>query len=70
MGEILLKIDCELTYEPENGLEIHLKHSGSLSRDITKHLIPLVKELSLALQLFDKPESQEKIRTKIEVEEA
>lgn len=70
MGEILLKLDCELTYEPESGLEIHLKHGGRLSRDFTRHLTLAAKELSLALQLFDKTRQPEKVRTKIEVEEA
>jgi len=70
MGEILLKLDCELTYEPESGLELHLKHGGSLSRDLTHHLNLAARELSLALQLFDKPRQPEKVRTKIEVEEA
>lgn len=70
MGEVLLKFDCKLTYEPGKGVEVHLKHGGSISHEVTQHLTRAARELSLALQLFDKPELPEKVRTKIEVEEA
>ena len=73
MGEIIFKFDCEVAYEPGKGIEVHLKHGGSLSHEMTQHLAQAGRELSLALQHLAKLEGerpQEKVRTKIEIEEA
>ena len=72
MGEII-KFDCEVVYEPGEGVEVRLKHGGSLSREVTQHLVKAGRELSLALQHLAKLEGEqtpEKVRTKIEIEEA
>ena len=73
MGEVIFKLDCELVYEPGEGIEVHLKHGGVLSREVMRHLAVAGKELSLALQHLAKLEGErtpEKVRTKIEIEEA
>ena len=73
MGEVIFKLDCELVYEPGEGIEVRLKHGGSLSREVTQHLAQAGRELSLALLHLAKMETErapEKVRTKIEVEEA
>jgi len=73
MGEVILKLDCELVYEPGEGIEVHLKHGGALSREVMQHLTRAGRELSLVLRSLTKPEGsskEEKIRTKIEIEEA
>ena len=73
MGEVIFKLDCELVYEPREGIEVHLKHGGALSREVMQHLALAGRELSLALQHLAKLEGErtpEKVRTKIEVEEA
>ena len=73
MGEIIFKFDCEVTYEPEKGIEVRLKDGGSLSREMTQHLVQAGRELLLALQHLTKMEAerpQEKVRTKIEIDEA
>ena len=61
-------------YEPGEGIEVHLRHGGSLSRDVMQHLTRAGKEVSLALQHLAELEAegsqkQEKVRTKIEIEE-
>ena len=73
MGEVIFRFDCELVYEPGEGIEIHLRHGGSLSRDVIQHLTLAGKEVSLALQRLvelqpDRP--PQKARKKIEIEEA
>ena len=73
MGEIIFKLDCEVAYEPGKGIEVHLRHGGSLSREATQHLAQAGGELSLALLHLAKTETErapEKVRTKIEIEEA
>jgi len=73
MGEVIFKLDCELVYEPGKGIEVHLKHGGALSREVMRHLALAGSELSLALQHLAKLEGErtpEKVRTKIEIEEA
>ena len=73
MGEVIFRLDCEVVYEPGEGIEVHLKHGGSFSRDVTQHLTRAGREVSLALQHLAKPESErapEKVRTKIKIEEA
>ena len=73
MGEVILKLDCELVYEPDEGIEVHLKHGGVLSREVMQHLVVAGKELSLAfkhLAKLDGEQAPEKVRTKIEIEEA
>ena len=73
MGEIIFKFDCEVAYEPGKGIEFRLKHGGALSREVTQHLAQAGRELSLALQHLAKIETErapEKVRTKIEIEEA
>ena len=73
MGEVIFRLDCELVYEPGEGIEVHLRHGGSLSREVMQHLARARKEVSLALQHLAKPESErapEKVRTKIKIEEA
>ena len=72
MGEVIFRFDCELMYEPGKGIEVHLRHGGSLSRDVLNHLTRAGKEISLALQHLAKLETErtpEKVRTKIEIEE-
>jgi len=73
MGEVILKLDCELVYEPGEGIELHLKHGGTLSREVMHHLTLAGREFSLALQHLAKLQGEqtpEKVRTKIEIEEA
>ncbi len=73
MGEVIFRFDCELVYEPGEGIEIHLRHGGSLSRDVIQHLTLAGKEVSLALQRLVElqPErAPQKARKKIEIEEA
>ena len=72
MGEVIFKLDCELVYEPGEGIEVHLKHGGALSREVMRHLALAGRELSLALQHLAKMETERapgKVRTKIEIEE-
>lgn len=73
MGDSILKLDCEVTYDTEDGLEIHLRHGGSLARGVAKHLARAGDELLLALGQVAgtaMKQPQEKMRTKIEIEEA
>jgi hypothetical protein len=73
MGEVILKLDVEWSYEPGRGIELRMKHGGSLSAEVAQHLGRAGKELSLALQHLAKVETEsapQKVRTKIEVEEA
>ena len=72
MREVILKLDCELVYKPEQWIEIRLKHGGSLSREVIQHLVQAGREVSLALQHLTKLKAErpsEKVRTKIEIEE-
>lgn len=74
MGEVILRLNLELEYEPGQGVEIRLRHGGSLSREVMQHLTRAGKEVSLALQHLAELEAegsqkQEKVRTKIEIEE-
>ena len=73
MGEVIFKLDCELVYEPGKGIEVHLRHGGALSREVMRHLALAGRELSLALLHLAKLEGErtpEKVRKKIEIEEA
>ena len=73
MGEVIFKLDCELVYEPGEGIEVHIRHGGSLSHEVIQHLTRARRKVSLALEQLAKPvpeRAQEKVRTKIEVEEA
>ena len=72
MGEVILRLNLELEYEPGQGVEIRLRHGGSLSREVGQHLARAGKEMSLALQhLAGQTERvPERVRTKIEIEEA
>ena len=73
MGEVIFRLDCELVYEPGEGIELRSRHGGSLPRDVRQHLTRAGREVSLALQHLTKPEAErapEKVRTKIEIEEA
>jgi len=36
MGEVIFRLDCEMVYEPGEGIEVHLRHGGSLSRDVAQ----------------------------------
>ena len=73
MGEVLLKLNCEVVYEAGEGIEIHLQHEGTLSHDVTRHLAEAGREILLGLQhlagLGAEP-APEKVRTKIEIVEA
>jgi hypothetical protein len=71
MGEVIFKFDCELVYEPGEGIEVHLRHGGILSHDVMQHLTRAGKEVSLVLQHLTRESEQvpEKVRTKIEIEE-
>ncbi len=66
MGEVILKFDCELVYEPEQGIEIHLRQGGSISNEVMEHFTKAAREL-LQIRYCDKPEPLDKIRTKIEI---
>jgi len=73
MGEVIFKLDCELVYEPGEGIEVHIRHGGSLSREVIQHLSLAGREVSLALERLANPvpeRAQKKVRKKIEVEEA
>jgi hypothetical protein len=72
MGEVIFRLDVEWVYEPGRGIEVRLRHGGSLSGEVAQHLARAGKELSLALQHLTKVETEsapQKVRTKIEVEE-
>jgi len=73
MGDSILKLDCEVTYDTEKGIEIRLRNSGNLSCGVMEHLTRAGDEVLLALEQLTgtaKGQPQEKIRTKIEIEEA
>ena len=73
MGDSILRFDCEVTYDTKKGIEIRLRHGGRLSRGVMEHLTRAVDEALLALEQLAGTvtrQPQEKIRTKIEVEEA
>ena len=75
MGQVILGLNQEMVYEPGKGIEVRLKHRGSLPDAVTHHLNRAGKELSLALQYLARPEDKSqqkpaKVRKKIEVEEA
>ena len=73
MGEVIFRLDWELVYEPGQAIEVHLRHGGTLSPEVMQHLTRAGREVSLALQYLARPEPKrapEKIRTKIEMEEA
>ena len=73
MGEVIFRLDWELVYEPGEGIEVCLKHGGSLSHDVIQHLTRAGREVLMALQSLTKPEGlpkEEKVMTKIEIEEA
>jgi len=73
MGDIILKLDCEVTYDTEKGIEIRLRHDGNLSRGVMEHLTRAGDEVLLALEQLAGSatgQPQEKVRTKIEIEEA
>jgi len=73
MGEVIFRLDWELMYEPGERIEVHLRPGGSLSREVMQHLTRAGRELSLVLRSLTKPEGspkEEKVRTKIEIEEA
>ena len=73
MGEVIFRFDLELVYEPGKEIELHLRHEGSLPHDVIQHLTWAGREVSLALKHLAKPETEqapEKVRTKIEIEEA
>ena len=38
MGEIIFRLDCEVVYESWEGIEVHLRRGGGLSRDVAQHL--------------------------------
>ena len=71
MGEVILRLNLELEYEPGQGVEIRLRHGGSLSREVGQHLARAGKEMSLALQHLARQAERapDKVRTKIEIEE-
>jgi len=73
MGEVILRLDCEVEYEAGKGVQIHLQHEGTLSHDVTRHLAEAGRQVLLGLQhlagLGTEP-APEKVRTKIEIEEA
>jgi len=72
MGEVILRLNLELEYEPGQGVEIRLRHGGSLSREVGQHLARAGKEVSPVLQHLARQTERapEKVRTKIEIEEA
>lgn len=73
MSEVIFKLDCEVTYESGKGVEVRLKHGGLLSGEVTRHLVQASRELSLAFEHLAKVEEEqpkEKVREKIEIEEA
>ena len=63
MGEVIFRLDWELMYEPGQGIEVHLRHGGSLSREVTQHLAQAGRELSLALQHLAKMETERLVVT-------
>jgi len=72
MDDSVLKFNCEVTYDTEKGIEIRLKHGGSLSRGVMEHLTRAGDEVLLALEQLagtTTRQPQEKVRKKIEIEE-
>ena len=63
MGDVIFRLDWELMYEPRQGIEVHLRHGGSLSREVAKHLAQAGRELSLALQHLAKMETERLVVT-------
>ena len=45
MGDIIFRLDCELVYEPGQGIEAHLRHEGSLTREVMQHLTRAGREI-------------------------
>jgi len=73
MGDSILKLNCEVTYDTEGGIEIRLRQGGSLPCGFTEHLARAGEEVLLALEQLagtTRRQPQEKLRTKIEIEEA
>jgi len=73
MGEVIFRLDLEMEYESGEGIEVRLRHGGSLLREVSEHLTRAGKEVSLALEQLAKPEPErapKKVRKKIEIEEA
>jgi hypothetical protein len=73
MGDSILKLNCEVTCDTEGGIEIRFRHGGSLPRGFTEHLARAGEEVLLALEQLAGPgtgQTQEKVRTKIDIEEA
>ena len=72
MGEVILRLNLELEYESGQGVEVRLRHGGTLSRQVGQHLAQAGKEMSLALQHLAglQPErAPDKVRKKIEIEQ-
>lgn len=66
MGDVILKLDCEIVYDPEQGIEVHLKYGGNHSSEVMEHLTKAAREF-LQIKYSDKSEPTDKIRTKIEI---
>lgn len=73
MAKSNFKLDCEMTWDAGKGIEIRFKPGGDLAQGVMEHIICAGDELLLALgQLSGTAmrQPQEKVRTKIEIEEA
>ena len=75
MGEVIFRLDWELVYEPGQAIEVHLRHGGTLSPEVMQHLTRAGREVSLALRSLaavgtERLPKEEKVRTKIKIEEA
>jgi hypothetical protein len=72
MNNSVLKLDCEVLYDTEKGIEIRLRHDGNLSSGVIKHLARAGDEVLLALEQLAGNATrrpQEKVRKKIEIDE-
>jgi hypothetical protein len=75
MGEVIFSLDWEVVYEPGEGIEVRLRHGGSLPDETAQHLRQAGREVFLALRSLatagtERLPKEEKVRTKIKIEEA
>ncbi len=74
MKKFSLGIKCRLVYEPDKGLEVHLKTEGNLPQEVHRHLAQAGIEIFSAFHGLAGAEQKEsdqkgKERTSIEIEE-
>jgi hypothetical protein len=71
MGNIIFSFGCDLTYDPKQGIEVHIKQCDNYSHETIRHLIRAGEEIILGFQNLANPapEASGKTREIIEIEE-